>query len=86
MARWKYDDGTVVERVTALAKDWSDGAEENFGADVEVGAVAVVYELKWPDGTSAIAYSASDPRPWVQSALFRTVMRQADRLNEGEGD
>jgi hypothetical protein len=86
MAGWKYDEGTVVERVTALASDWADGADENFGADVEVGAVAVVYELKWPDGTSAIALSSSDPRPWVQSALFRTVMRQADRLSEGEED
>jgi hypothetical protein len=83
MAGSKYDEGSVVERVTALTSDWAEGAPEHFG-DVEVGAVAVVYELNWPDGTSAIAYSSSDPRPWIQAAMFRTAMRQADRLSDGE--
>jgi hypothetical protein len=84
MAEGNYDEGTVVERVAALVRDWADGAEENFGEGVEVGAVAVVYEVKWPDGGSGVAYSSSDPRPWVQSALFRRVMLQADALSEGD--
>jgi hypothetical protein len=37
-------------------------------------------------GGSSIAYSSSDPRPWIEAAMFRTAMRQADALSEGEGD
>jgi hypothetical protein len=82
----EYDKGTLVERVTALASDWASGIEETLSEGVEVGAVAVVYELKWPDGGSALSYSSSDPRPWVQAALFRHVMLQADALSEVEDD
>ena len=83
MGRANYEEGTVVERVNALVSDWAAGASEHFG-DAEVGAVAIVYEVKWPDGASGIAYSASDPRPWIQAAMFRTAMRQADALTDGE--
>ena len=79
----KYDAGTVVERVTTLVSDWAEGAPENLG-DVEVGAVAVVYEVKWRNGGSAITYSASDPRPWVQAGMFRAAMLFADSLGSDD--
>lgn len=78
MAWDKYDEGTLEERVTALVRDWAEGGLKELGEGVEVGVVAVVYEVKWPDGGSGIAFSSSDARWWVQSALFRQAMLQAD--------
>ena len=75
-----YDEGDIVERVSALARDWSDGVEERFGEGVTVGAVAIVYELVWPDGGSGVSYSSSDPRPWFQAGLFRRALLDADEL------
>jgi hypothetical protein len=65
------------ERVARLAQDW-ERINEDDGEDVSVGVVAVVYECKWADGTTAVTFSCSDPRPEVQADLFRRAKFQAE--------
>ena len=78
----EFQEGDVLDRVAALSRMWAEETAENREKEaVTIGAIALVYELRWPDGSTAISHSCSDHRPFFQAGLFRAAMLNADDLS-----
>jgi hypothetical protein len=66
--------GIDTSMVGHVAADLMDQVSERFGEDATVETVAVVVEVRHPDGdteATTITCGCSDERAWAQSGLLR---------------
>jgi hypothetical protein len=67
----------VLERIQAAVASWLDEAYEQSD-EFEIGTIAVVFEMLYPDNATNIGWTCSDPRNWVQAGLFRRAHMLAE--------
>lgn len=85
-----------LSRIATTAADWMEGLERGIREAMEdkndvptVRTVAMIVELDWPasdanggHGSTAIKYTCTDARVWIQKALFAEASDIADRGRE----
>lgn len=75
-----------LARIGVVALDCSDSIEQEYGKDAQVLTVVVVAEVlaRAPSGDyiNSIEYASSEHRRWIQAALLREAVDQAEALNE----
>ncbi|HMI99663.1 MAG TPA: hypothetical protein VK488_07525 [Gaiellaceae bacterium] len=67
----------ALERATALAREYLEGLEERDPDRFKVGVIGLVFETDFGE-QGGIGYACSDDRYWIQAALFRAAVRQAE--------
>lgn len=83
----RYTEGDIAQRVQEMVKDWAEQtADDRERDELTVGTFALVFELRWPDGGTAISHLCSDLRPWVQAGLFRNAMLNAEDASTDEDE
>jgi len=74
-----------TNKIGALSLEFMDFLAERYGEDYGLGAVAIIADVIAGEDdhpTNPIVFSCSDPRRWVQVALLREGLEEAEALNE----
>ncbi len=66
--------------LTSIAEAFLDWLEQEHEGE-ELGVVALVAEMRTPDGSASVpVFYCSDPRRWVQAGLFSACARAGGEL------
>jgi hypothetical protein len=79
-----------VSEVGRLAAETMESVERQFGGDAEIGAVAMVVEVRHPDEegdeATTITCCSNDRRSWVQYGLLRFAAQLVGSTAQGPAE
>lgn len=85
MAELQDERPSWAQRIGLHTMEFTDELRAAFGEDIVVGTICIVADViagEGADTTNPIVFSVDDPRRWVQVALLREALDQAELLNE----